>query len=161
MSFTVRCLDCGHTASYFPNSIICPRCNSQWREVVYDYEQIAKSLPPELPSRLFDLWRYRELLPVRNPNPIVMLGEGGTPLIQAVNLGMMLGCPNIFIKDERHGPTSSFKDRQAAITIAALKEAGITEMVAASTVNVAISYSATPLGPGSSCGLSSPAWFPQ
>jgi threonine synthase len=63
-------------------------------------------------------------------------------LIQAVNLGMMLGCPNLFIKDERQGPTGSFKDRQAAVTIAALKEAGITEMVAASTGNVAISYSA-------------------
>jgi threonine synthase len=55
---------------------------------------------------------------------------------------MMLGNPNIFIKDERQGPTSSFKDRQAAITIAALKEAGITELVAASTGNVAIAYSA-------------------
>jgi len=142
MSFVVRCLDCGHTAPYYPTSINCPRCNSQWREAEFDYETIAKSLPLQLPGRLFDLWRYRELLPVRNPNPIVMLGEGGTPLIQAVNLGMMLGCPNIFIKDERQGPTSSFKDRQAAVTIAALKEAGITEMVAASTGNVAISYSA-------------------
>jgi threonine synthase len=55
---------------------------------------------------------------------------------------MMLGTPNLFIKDERQGPTGSFKDRQAAVTIAALKEAGITEMVAASTGNVAISYSA-------------------
>jgi len=55
---------------------------------------------------------------------------------------MMLGCPNLFIKDERQGPTSSFKDRQAAVTISALKEAGITELVAASTGNVAIAYSA-------------------
>jgi threonine synthase len=142
MSFVVRCLDCGHTAPYFPTSINCPRCNSQWREAEYDFATISKSLPLQLPGRLFDLWRYRELIPVRNPNPVVMLGEGGTPLIQAVNLGMMLGCPGIFIKDERQGPTSSFKDRQAAVTIAALKEAGITEMVAASTGNVAISYSA-------------------
>ena len=142
MSFVVRCLDCGHTAPYYPTSINCPRCNSQWSEAEYDFTTISKSLPLQLPSRLFDLWRYRELLPVRNPNPVLMLGEGGTPLIQAVNLGMMLGCPNIFIKDERQGPTSSFKDRQAAVTIAALKEAGITEMVAASTGNVAISYSA-------------------
>jgi threonine synthase len=142
MSFVVRCLDCGHTAPYFPTSINCPRCSSQWREAEYDYETVAKSLPLQLPGRLFDLWRYRELLPVRNPNPAIMMGEGGTPLIQAVNLGMMLGCPNIFIKDERQGPTASFKDRQAAVTIAALKEAGITEMVAASTGNVAISYSA-------------------
>jgi threonine synthase len=93
-------------------------------------------------GRPFDLWRYRELLPIRNPNPSLSLGEGGSPLIRAVNLGMMLGLPNLFIKDERQGPTASFKDRQAAVTIAALKEAGITEMVAASTGNVAISYSA-------------------
>jgi threonine synthase len=142
MSFVVRCLDCSHTAPFFPTSVNCPRCNSQWREAEYDYDTIAKSLPLQLPSRPFDLWRYRELLPVRNPNPVIKLGEGGTPLIQAVNLGMMLGCPNIYIKDERQGPTASFKDRQAAVTIATLKEAGITEMVAASTGNVAISYSA-------------------
>jgi threonine synthase len=142
MSFVVRCIDCGHTAPYFPTSVNCPRCDSQWREAEYDFETISKSLPQKLPGRMFDLWRYREVLPVRNPNPAIMLGEGGTPLIQAVNLGMMLGCPNIYIKDERQGPTASFKDRQAAVTIAALKEAGITEMVAASTGNVAISYSA-------------------
>ncbi|MCS7010563.1 MAG: pyridoxal-phosphate dependent enzyme [Anaerolineales bacterium] len=103
---------------------------------------MAKIWQRELACRPFELWRYRELLPVRNLNPTLTLGEGGTPLIPAVNLGMMLGCPNIYIKDERQGPTSSFKDRQAAVTIAALKEAGITEMVVASTGNVAISYSA-------------------
>ena len=142
MSFTVRCVDCGHESPFISTSVQCPRCNNQWREVDYDFENIAKSLPGQLPHRPFDLWRYRELLPVRNPNPALSLGEGGTPLIRAVNLGLMLGNPNIFIKDERQGPTGSFKDRQAAITIAALKEAGITELVAASTGNVAIAYSA-------------------
>ena len=142
MSFIIKCLDCGHNAPYYPTSTTCPKCNSQWREAEYDYEVIAKTLPAKLASRRYDLWRYRELLPVRNPNISLSLGEGCTPLIRAVNLGMMLGCPNIFIKDERQGPTSSFKDRQASVTIAALKEAGITEMVAASTGNVAISYSA-------------------
>jgi len=142
VSFIIKCLDCGHNAPYYPTSTTCPKCNSQWREAEYDYELIGKTMPAKLVSRPFDLWRYRELLPVRNPNISLSLGEGGTPLIRAVNLGMMLGCPNIYIKDERQGPTSSFKDRQASVTIAALKEAGITEMVAASTGNVAISYSA-------------------
>src|SRR5574341_303471 len=132
----------GHTVPYFPTTTNCPRCNSQWREAEYDYEFLAKTWLQQLSGRPFDLWRYHELLPIRNPNPTLTLGEGGTPLIQAVNLGMMLGTPNLFIKDERQGPTASFKDRQAAVTIAALKEAGITEMVAASTGNVAISYSA-------------------
>ena len=142
MSFLIKCIDCGHLAPYYPTSTTCPKCNSQWREAEYDYEIVGKTLLPRLQSRPFDLWRYRELLPIRNPNTSLSLGEGGTPLIRAVNLGMMLGCPNIYIKDERQGPTASFKDRQAAVTIAALKEAGITEMVAASTGNVAISYSA-------------------
>lgn len=142
MSFIIKCLDCGHNAPYYPTSTTCPKCGSQWREAEYDYELIGKSLPAKLAGRGPDLWRYKELLPVRNPNVSLSLGEGYTPLVRAINLGMMLGCPNIYIKDERQGPTSSFKDRQAAVTIAALKEAGITEMVAASTGNVAISYSA-------------------
>jgi len=120
----------------------CPKCNSQWREAEYDLVEAARTFPSELKDRPFDLWRYRELLPIYNPNPMLRLGEGGSPLIQAANLGNMLGLPNLYIKDERQGPTSSFKDRQAAVTIAALKEGGITEMVAASTGNVAISLSA-------------------
>jgi threonine synthase len=135
-------MDCGNRTAYHPGDISCPKCQSQWREALYPYVEIARIFPQKIAKRKFDLWRYCELLPIHNPIPALKMGEGGTPLIQAVNLGLMLGCPNIFIKDERQGPTSSFKDRQAAVTIAALKEAGITEMVAASTGNVAISYSA-------------------
>jgi len=142
MSFQIRCLDCNHTTPFHPTSSSCPKCNGQWRVAEYDLESVSKIWGSQLKNRSFGLWRYHELLPVRNPNPTISLGEGGTPLIQAVNLGMMLGCPNLYIKDERQGPTSSFKDRQAAVTISALKEAGITELVAASTGNVAIAYSA-------------------
>lgn len=142
MSFVIRCMDCGYSAPFNPSSMHCPQCNSQWRAAEYDLVQVAKTFPSELKNRPFDLWRYIELLPINKPNPILRLGEGGTPLIQAANLGMMLGLPNLFIKDERQGPTSSFKDRQAAVTIAALKEGGVTEMVAASTGNVAIALSA-------------------
>jgi threonine synthase len=142
MSFVIRCLDCGHAAPFMPRSMYCPQCNSQWREAEYDMADVAKTFPAQLKNREFDLWRYSELLPIHNPNPTIRLGEGGTPLIPAANLGMMLGLQNLYIKDERQGPTSSFKDRQAAVTIAALKEGGVTEMVAASTGNVAISLSA-------------------
>jgi threonine synthase len=138
----IECLDCGNKSTYSPGEPVCGQCHSSWQEARYDYKTIGAALPALLSERPFDLWRYRELLPVREPYPDLYLGEGGTPLIRAVNLGMMLGCPNLFIKDERQGPTASFKDRQAAVTISALRDAGITEMVAASTGNVAISYSA-------------------
>ena len=142
MSFVIRCLDCGHEIIYHPLANNCPKCNSEWREAIYNLEEAAKTLSAELPKRRFDLWRYLEVLPIKKPLPELRMGEGGTPLIRAVNMGMMLGNHNIYIKDERQGPTASFKDRQAALTIMALKEAGITEMVAASTGNVAISNSA-------------------
>jgi len=140
--FIAECLDCGNRSAYFPGSPACPSCGSLWREARYDYENLSRILPACLVDRPFNLWRYQELLPVRSPNPDLFLGEGGTPLIRANNLGLMLGMPNLFIKDERQGPTASFKDRQAAVTVNALKEAGINEFVCASTGNVAISYSA-------------------
>lgn len=140
--FIVECLDCHHQAPHSVRVNACPKCGSQWREARYNYQKISKEMEAKLPLRSFDLWRYQELLPVNLPNPDLTLGEGGTPLIRASNLGMMLGCPNVYIKDERQGPTASFKDRQAAVTINALKEAGVTEMVVASTGNVSIAYSA-------------------
>ena len=138
----VECLDCGHLAPFSITAVACPNCNGQWREARYELEVVKQVLPEAVKNRPFNLWRYRELLPVAGPNPTLLMGEGGTPLIHAANLGMMLGCSNLYIKDERQGPTASFKDRQAAITITALKDAGITEAVLASTGNVAIAYSA-------------------
>ncbi len=140
--FIAECLDCGNKSSYSLLSPACPNCGSTWREARYQYSNLANQLLTELPSRPFNLWRYRELLPINKPQPTLSFGEGGTPLLRAVNLGMMLGCPNIYIKDERQGPTHSFKDRQAAVSMAAYKEAGINEVVVASTGNVAIAYSA-------------------
>jgi threonine synthase len=140
--FIVECLDCKHQTPFFPAVDTCPQCGGGWRQARYDYDHLAKTLPLVLPGRPFDIWRYRELLPVRSPNLEISLSEGGTPLLRATNLGMILGHHNIYMKDERQGPTASFKDRQAAISISTLKEAGINEAVVASTGNVAISYSA-------------------
>lgn len=139
---TTRCLDCDYQATYnlvFPE---CPACGSLWREAVYDYEQSRVHLLSSLQNRPFNLWRYAELLPVTTPPLSLFLGEGGTPLFRASNLGSMLGLKNVYLKDERQNPTSSFKDRQAAVAIAAYKENNISELVCASTGNVAIAYSA-------------------
>jgi threonine synthase len=137
-----ECLECGHQDPYTPITTTCSQCGSSWREARYDYETIGKTLLEKIAGRPFDIWRFYELLPVEAPHPPITMFEGGTPLIHATNLGMMLGLPNLYIKDERQNPTGSFKDRQASITVTALKEAGITETVLASTGNVAISYAA-------------------
>jgi threonine synthase len=140
--FEIECLDCGRRSAGSPLTLTCPHCDSEWVEARYDLEASASNLATNAGRRPFNLWRYREVLPLNTFNPLLVMGDGGTPLVTASNLGMMLGLNHLYIKDERQGPTASFKDRQAAVTIAALKEAGVTEAVVASTGNVAIAYSA-------------------
>jgi threonine synthase len=142
-TLSILCLDCGNSSIEFnPGEQTCPKCGSYWREARYNYALLGNLLPEIVQNRPLDIWKYRELLPIRELYPELSLGEGFTPLIRANHLGLMLGCQNLYIKDERQNPTSSFKDRQAIISIAALKEAGINEAVIASTGNVAMSYSA-------------------
>ncbi len=137
-----RCMDCGHTFDFHPLTTRCPKCGSEWLEAQYDYDLVRDRWLRQLADRPFNLWRYHELLPVQHTPPPIDLGAGGTPLLRGVHLTQMLKLPHLFIKDERQSPTSSFKDRQAAVTIAALQESGLTELVVASTGNVAIAYSA-------------------
>jgi threonine synthase len=140
--FCVECLDCGHRTDFHPFESKCPQCNSGWRVARYDENPaFGNTFLKTIQDRPFNLWRYLELLPLPQPADCSM-SEGGTPLLHAKNLGMMLGLKNLYIKDERQNPTSSFKDRQAVVTISSLKEAGVDEAVLASTGNVAISYSA-------------------
>ncbi|MCR4407222.1 MAG: pyridoxal-phosphate dependent enzyme [Anaerolineae bacterium] len=138
----LKCARCGAEEPFEKVLERCPRCNGDWLDVVYDYERVAQTWPQVLRERPFTMWRYRELLPLQDDAHRITMGEGGTPLLHAVNLGMMLGAPHIYIKDERQGPTGSFKDRQASLSISMMKELGVTEAVVASTGNVAISYSA-------------------
>lgn len=146
-TFSIICKACNHTETYKQPLKSCPACGEAWIDAKYDLDPLkASGMTPgwqkSLKERGASIWRYRELLPIQDDEHIVTLGEGWTPLIRAVNLGQMLGHPHIFIKDERQGPTGSFKDRQASIAISVMKEAGIKEAVVASTGNVAIAYSA-------------------
>ncbi len=138
----LECPRCGQRLTFTQAPNACPNCKYDYLEVQYDLEAIKRDALPRWPERPFSLWRYRELLPLRNADNIITMGEGGTPLLRSVNVGTMLGHDHIYIKDERQGPTGSFKDRQASLAISSMKEAGITEAVVASTGNVAISYSA-------------------
>lgn len=138
----LKCATCGHRTPFIRPLNACEQCGGEWLDAHYDYERVRLAWPAALRERPFNMWRYRELLPLRDDTHKVTMGEGGTPLLHAINLGLMLGCPHVYVKDERQGPTGSFKDRQASLGISVMKEQGITEAVVASTGNVAISYSA-------------------
>ncbi len=139
----LRCTNCGYTMAYDGKQITCPRCNENILEARYDLEALRRDDWIEaLYRRKPGVWRYHELLPLRDLDNVISMGEGGTPMYKARNLSTMLGLKNLYIKDERQEPTGSFKDRQASVAISVLSEMGITEGVVASTGNVAIAYAA-------------------
>lgn len=133
----VACLNCGHQMPYDGHLELCEECGSHWLDAHYDDEAVAERWAAGLAGRETSLWRYRELLPLQDAGNIISMGEGWTPLIKSRTLG-----ENVFVKDERLSPTSSFKDRQGALVVSSLVEAGIKECVLASTGNAAAAYAA-------------------
>jgi len=135
-------MECGYEMNFYAGLYNCPVCRGAWLDAQYDYDHIAEVWKDGLQSPINSMWRYLELLPVIDPQKIVSMGEGRTPLVRAIKTQQRLGHPTIFMKDERMSPTSSFKDRQASVATTALTEAGIKELVLASTGNAAVAYAA-------------------
>ena len=137
------CVHCAHRMAYDRPTPECPQCGENILRAEYDLEPLKYgNFARRVANRKPDIWRYHELLPLHSPANIVTMGEGGTPLYHAPQLGAMLGLKHLYFKDERQGPTNSFKDRQAAVAISVMREMGITEAVVASTGNVAMAYAA-------------------
>jgi threonine synthase len=97
--------------------------------VRYDLDGVRGALSKEaLARRPEDLWRYRELLPVRRAQDIVSLGEAMTPLVRLRKLAAKVGGAELIVKDEGRLPTGSFKARGLVMAVSMAKALGITHM---------------------------------
>ncbi|MEO1286886.1 MAG: threonine synthase [Chloroflexota bacterium] len=153
----LECTNCHTITDFKAFAGTCPNCGERIMEARYELDKInVEEWLIDLKSRPSSLWRYHEVLPIYDTDNIVSMGEGATPLIKSEHLAASLGLKNLYIKDERQGPTGSFKDRQATVAITALKEMGVDDVVVASTGNVAIAYSAY----GARAGIHLWAFFP-
>ncbi|MCY4544582.1 MAG: threonine synthase, partial [Gemmatimonadetes bacterium] len=88
MSFLIdlECSDCGKRLTSDELQNLCPDC-ARPLLARYDTDGATEALTPEiLAMREPNMWRYREMLPVRDESAIVTLSEGGTPLIHARRL---------------------------------------------------------------------------
>lgn len=92
----------------------------------YDLAAVKTQLSPtDLVSRPPSLWRYHELLPVRDEQHVVSLGEGMTPLLPLARIGESMGLPRLLMKDEGLIPTGTFKARGAAVGVSRAVELGV------------------------------------
>jgi threonine synthase len=100
--------------------------------------------------RRADLWRYAEVLPVRDPAARIALGEGWTPLLEANRTAERLGVDRLWIKDEGQNPTGSFKARGLCLAVSRALELGASAIALPSAGNAGSAAAAY----GAAAGLS-------
>ena len=135
---TLSHLECALCSQAYPADqlqTVCPRCQ---RPLLARYDMAAARAGWDrdaLAGREPTLWRYREILPVRDGRYAISLGEGFTPLLPADRLGEALGMRHLWVKDEGVNPTGSFKARGLALAVSRAWELGATELVIPSAGN--------------------------
>ena len=126
--------------------------------VRYDLAGVRKALSKQaLSQRAPDLWRYRELLPVRDPAHIVSLGEAMTPIVRMPRLSTKLGGGDILVKDEGRLPTASFKARGLVMAVSMAKALGIKHMAMPTNGNAGAALAAY----ATSAGIKSTIFCPE
>ena len=102
----------------------------------YDLDALRATFTPDaVRCRRADLWRYAEVLPVRDPAARIALGEGWTPLLDAPRVADRLGVGRVWIKDEGQNPTGSFKARGLCLAVSRALELGASELALPSAGN--------------------------
>jgi len=102
----------------------------------YDLDAIRDGFGmADVACRRADLWRYAEVLPVRDPSARIALGEGFTPMIDAPRTATRLGVRRVWVKDEGQNPTGSFKARGLCLAVSRALELGAKELALPSAGN--------------------------
>ncbi len=133
----LKCSFCGEIHSAEKLQTICVKCGKVLL-ARYDLDAARRSMSKDaLLRRPRGMWRWQELLPVRDEAHITTLGEGDTPLLPARRLGKPWGAGKLFIKEEGLNPTGSFKARGMSAAVSRARELGATALGAPSAGNAA------------------------
>ncbi len=133
-------LECSLTGEVYDSNQIMNLSPASQRPLLarYDLEGAAQTMTVDsLRQRAPGMWRYREVLPVRDTQFIINLGAGSTPLLPVARLGQHVGCPHTYIKDESLNPTGSFKARGLGMAVSRAWELGLRELAIPSAGNAA------------------------
>ena len=122
--------------------------------VRYDLAAAGAALSRDtLAARATDLWRWRELLPVRRAENVVSLGEVETPLVPIPRSGGA----RVLVKDEGRLPTGSFKARGLVMAVAMAKELGVTRIAMPTNGNAGAALAAY----AGRCGIETIVFCPE
>jgi len=133
----LECALCGQTYDAEQLWNLCPACS---RPLLCRYDLKAAGREANrgsLRGREPTMWRYREVLPLRDDTHKLTLGEGWTPLVHATRLDAELGFERLYVKDESLNPTGSFKARGLCMAVSRARELGVTAVSIPSAGNAA------------------------
>lgn len=150
-----RCGNCEREVPAGSSAGECPACGAPLL-AVYDLDMLRGRLRREeffAPGP--GVWRFRELLPSFGHE--VTLGEGNTPLLPVARLAGAAGCGALYIKNEEHNPTGSFKARGMAVAVSRLLDLGARAAVMPSAGNAALALAAY----GAAVGLEVRVYMPS
>jgi threonine synthase len=121
----LECANCGQHYDAKQVHNLCTACQRPlW--VRYDLAAVKQHFPKAaLLGRTPTLWRYQELLPLRDPAETVSLAETVTPILELKRMAAELSLKHLYLKDESRLPTGSFKARGMALAISMAREFGI------------------------------------
>ncbi len=125
----LTCSNCNKSFSAEEVQTFCPSCNAPLISN-YDLSAVREHIDrDEITKRKKGMWRWHELLPVREPENMVTLGEGDASTLHLPRAGNTLGLSNLFVKDESTNPTGSFKARGLSAAVSKAKEFGIKKVI--------------------------------
>src|ERR1700738_2205699 len=134
----LECTACGLRHDADRLQTVCTACGKVLF-ARYDLDGVRRAVKREdFARRRWDMWRYWELLPVRDAANVVSLGEGLTPLVEvrrdaARALGFERGA--VLLKDEGQNPTASFKARGLSAAVSRARELGVRSIALPSAGN--------------------------
>jgi threonine synthase len=161
---TLTHLEGGLSGRHFPADELATVDPSDQRPLLarYDLRTAAGTLTRDaLARRPRGLWRWRELLPVRDPRFITDLGEGDTPLVPAPRLAAHMDLPGLQLKLDGLNPTGSFKARGMAVAVARNRELGAGAFVVPSAGNAGGALAAYAAAAGTPATVVMPADAPE
>jgi threonine synthase len=160
----LECSACGaeHAADQLQS--VCTSCGKVLF-ARYDLDALRQSTrPQDFAQRRWDMWRYAELLPVRDEQHVISLGEGLTPLIpvrEAARAALGLERGELLIKEEGQNPTASFKARGLAAAISRARELGVHSIGLPSAGNAGSAAAAYAAAGGLACAVAMPRDVPH
>jgi threonine synthase len=127
----ILCQDCHLPYPQDSTPYRCPKCSG-----LFDFVDFPEYNPNQVSSEP-GIWRFRHTFNLVSDSPRIYLGEGDTPLVWLCVQGK-----EVAFKLEFLNPTSSFKDRGAAVVTSFLCSREVDEAVDDSSGNAGASFAA-------------------